>query len=141
MLRSRLENQKRGENRIGQVADYGIAVLSGYTLKFNKKSIIDGSGKTNIMGNNISKVFGVIYELTSEQINLLDSIEIGYERSTVSALLEENIVQADTYFAVPKEIDNNLLPTRDYLNFLIRGAKEHTFPNGYVEFLEKTKVK
>ena len=109
-------------------------------IKFNKKSI-DGSGKTNIIGENTSKVFGIIYELTDEQIKLLDKIEAGYKKSTVDTLLEGNTVRADTYFAIPKKTDNNLLPTRDYLSFLILGAKEHNFPEDYVEFLEKTKVK
>jgi len=112
----------------------------GHAIKFNKKSI-DGSGKTNIIGENTSKVFGIIYELTDEQIKLLDKIEAGYKKSTVDTLLEGNTVRADTYFAIPKKTDNNLLPTRDYLSFLILGAKEHNFPEDYVEFLEKTKVK
>jgi|SRR3990167_8649023 len=140
MLRSRLENQKKGKERIGQVVDHGVAVLLGHAIKFNKKSI-DGSGKTNIIGENTSKVFGIIYELTDEQIKLLDKIEAGYKKSTVDTLLEGNTVRADTYFAIPKKTDNNLLPTRDYLSFLILGAKEHNFPEDYVEFLEKTKVK
>jgi len=140
MLRSRLENQKKGEKRIGQVVDHGVAILLGHTIKFNKISI-DGSGKTNIIGDNDSKVFGVIYELTNEQINLLDEIEVGYTRLPVGVILGNNTIQSDTYFALIENVDDNLLPTRDYLNFLVLGAKEHNFPEDYIEFLEKTKVK
>lgn len=140
MLRSRLENQKKGEKRIGQVIDHGVGVLSDYAIKFNKASI-NGSGKANIVKvkSGDSKVLGVIYELTKEQINLLDKIEVGYKRSVVKIVLENNIIPADTFFAHQEKIQNNLFPTRDYLNFLILGAKEHNFPKDYIEFLEKTK--
>jgi len=140
MLRSRLENQKRGDERIEQVIDHGAGVLLEHTIKFNKESI-DDSGKTNVIEDNDSKVLGVIYELTDTQINLLDKIEAGYTRSPVNVILGSNTIQVDTYFATTENVDNDLLPTRDYLNFLILGAKEHNFSDEYIEFLEKTKVK
>ncbi|MFH0712597.1 MAG: gamma-glutamylcyclotransferase family protein [Candidatus Jorgensenbacteria bacterium] len=140
ILRSRLENQKRRKRRIGQVIDHGTGVLFGYTIKFNKTSI-DRSGKTNIVKSDDLKVLGVIYELTDEQINLLEEIEVGYKRSPVDIVLESNTIRADTFFANPEKVKDGLFPTRDYLNFLILGAKEHDFSEDYIEFLEKTEVK
>ena len=140
MLRSRLENQKKGGEQIGQVIDRGTGVLLGYTIKFNKKSI-DGSGKTNITEGDGSRVLGVIYELTDVQINLLEKIEVGYKKLSVDIVLESNTIQSDTFLAKPETIQDGLLPTRDYLNFLILGAREHNFPKDYVEFLENVGVK
>lgn len=133
MLRSRLEE------RVGEVVDRGVAKLKEYKIKFNKKGK-DGSGKTNITLQKKSEVWGVGYELTDEQINLLDGIEDGYKRDTINVILENKKVQAEIYFALPEKIDGSLLPTIEYLDFLMSGAQEHDFPKIYLEFLQSIKA-
>lgn len=134
MLRCRLEE------RVGLTVDHGTFKLKEYKIKFNKRSI-DGSGKTNIIPDNKFEVLGVIYEISKEQLDKLDEDEKGYKRSTVPVVLENNTILVETYIAFPEKTDNNLLPTKDYLSFLIYGSKEHNFPEDYVESLQLIKTR
>jgi hypothetical protein len=132
MLRSRLETE-----RVGQVIDLGIATLEGYKIAFNKLSKKDGTGKTNIITSPGSQVIGVIYNLTEEQLIKLDSIEgVGYARTLVTVKYNNEVVSVYTYIATDNAIDDSLKPTQEYLQHLIDGAKEHSFPKQYVLFLE-----
>lgn len=139
MLRSRLENQRKDNKQIDRVIDRGIGILRGYKIKFNKQSIY-GSGKTNLVKDGQSETLGVIYGLTDEQLKLLGEIEFGYKKSKIEVVLGNHIIPAVTYFAIPEKINDNLLPTKDYLDFLILGAEEHNFPIEYLEFLRGTKI-
>ena len=136
MLKNRLENQgNRVTPKIGSVIDKRAAKLSGYKIVFNKLST-DKSGKTNIIQDEVAIVWGVIYELTNDQIKRLDQIEKGYKR--ISIVVDHNNEQAevDTYLATEDSVQENLFPTTEYLKFLIQGAKEHDFPQDYQAFLK-----
>lgn len=135
MLRERLE-----KDRLGSLEDLGIGILYKYKIKFNKQSL-DGSGKTNLIQDDNSQVFGVIYKLSEEQISALDKFEPGYSRITLDIKIGEVFVDMETYIAQKDKINNNLLPTKEYLGYLIQGAKEHDFPLDYIHFLENTKYK
>lgn len=139
MSRGRLENQNGNEQVIGSVIDCGISILRGHELRFNKRSI-DGSGKANIVLNEKSEVLGVIYKLTRRQLNLLDSIERGYRRHPIQVNFQDKIISAETYIAALGKTDDSLLPQRDYLGFLICGAREHRFPREYMQFLESMQI-
>ncbi len=136
MLRSRLE----GDDRVGALTDLGIGVLNKYTIKFNKQST-DGSGKTNIIPNRTTQVLGVVYDLSLEQMEKLTVIEKGYDRVTLPIQINGKKESAETFIAQAKRINNDLLPTCEYLGFLIQGAKDHQFPSEYVIFLEGVRCK
>lgn len=138
MLKSRLENQRnRTTPKIGSVVDLGAAKLEGYKIIFNKLGTFDGSGKTNIVQDAGSIVWGVIFELTDDQILRLDRVETaGYRRDSVAVNANGGQIDVATYFANIDYTREGLLPTSDYLGFLIDGAKEHSFPEDYTSFLE-----
>lgn len=130
---------KRLEGRVGRMKDLGIATLKEYNLKFNKQST-DGSGKTNIVPDEDSKVLGVVYELTEEQKLKLDESEIGYSRKSLEMNLGSSDVYMDVYIADQKNINNDLLPKHAYLDYLIQGAIEHQFPETYIESLKQVET-
>ena len=130
---------KRLENRVGNIKDIGIGTLSGYNLKFNKQST-DGSGKTNVVPQEKSEVLGVVYELTAEQQSKLDSSEIGYSRVKLEVTLDTFNTYMYVYIADQGMINNSLMPTYKYLNYLIQGATEHHFPEFYIETLKLIKT-
>ena len=135
MLKCRLENQSKNGQKIGSVVDKGIARLPKHEIAFNKESTVNESGKANIIPNEKSEVLGVLYGLTDQQFYLLDEIEGGYRRCAVSIEWNSQIVKAETYFAKEISAREKLQPTKDYLAFLICGAKEHGFSEGYINFL------
>ena len=84
-------------------------------------------------------VLGVTFELTNEQIRNLDRIEgEGYRREFIVVDCNGEKAEVATYFATENYVQENLLPTKQYLDHLIDGAKEHGFPEDYILFLENT---
>ncbi|MHB1117926.1 MAG: gamma-glutamylcyclotransferase family protein [Minisyncoccota bacterium] len=128
--------RKRIEDRVGTVADLGMGVLGKYKIKFNKQGK-DGSGKTNIVPDSDSRVLGVVYELSEEQLGILDGKEVGYKREPLPIEINGKFADIEVYIALANTINDNLLPTMEYLTHLINGAKEHGFPSEYVRFLEE----
>ena len=141
LLKSRLEKQSKNGEKIGKVVDEGTTTLKNYDLVFNKKSIIDGSGKANIIPKKSSQVLGIIYNLSEKQIWLLDEIEGGYQRSKVYVLYDSNSVEVCTYIAKNGSTEENLVPTKEYMNYIISGAIEHSFPADYIATLKSWKTK
>lgn len=134
MKRSRLE-----DGRVGEVADHGVTTLKDYRIAFNKQST-DGTGKTNLMPTEQQDVLGVLYGLSDEQLKTLDGIENGYVRIPLSIEVEGKATEVQTYVALEERINNDLLPTAEYLGYLIDGAVEHNFPTEYQEFLKGFEV-
>jgi hypothetical protein len=141
LLKSRLDNQHKNGEKIGNVTDEGLAILEKYELVFNKKSTIDQSGKANIVSKENSRVLGVIYDLSERQVKLLKKIEGGYQRKKVIVLHNSNSVDVYTYIAKNKSIEEGLFPTKEYMKFIIDGAKEHSFPKDYITTLMSQKTK
>jgi gamma-glutamylcyclotransferase (GGCT)/AIG2-like uncharacterized protein YtfP len=128
------------EERIGTVGDRGVATLKDNRIAFNKESKKDGTGKTNILPTQHEDVLGVIYEMSEEQLKILDGIEGGYMRIPMPVQFEGKITEVQTYVASPNRINNDLLPTADYLQKLIDGAKDHGFPQTYQDHLKSFEV-
>lgn len=130
MKRSRLED------RIGEVADHGIVSKQDCRIAFNKQST-DGTGKTNLVTPaEQQEVLGVLYELTEDQLKKLDGVEKGYVRIPTVVDWGSETKEVQTYIAVDSMINNELLPKVDYLQHLIDGASEHSFPKEYQKFLK-----
>jgi gamma-glutamylcyclotransferase len=125
--------------------DYGVvpeapgqaALLHGYRLAFNKKSI-DGSGKANVEPHNGGQVWGVMYLIPDEHLRDLDIGEgSGYRRERLQVQKADGtITEAWTYIARKPDADAGLCPYSWYKQFLAEGAKEHSLPVRYIEQLE-----
>ena len=135
MDQNRLEERIKRKNLKRQ-----IAILKNYCLMFNKIGD-DGYGRANIERND-EKVVGVLYELSKEELKTLDSIEKGYERTTLNVkLISVGEVDSEIYIASADKINNMLKPTKEYLNHLIKGADQHKLHDvdkNYVKMLEMT---
>jgi gamma-glutamylcyclotransferase len=123
---------KRLEERIGKVIHCGTAWLKNYSFSFNKRGS-DGTGKANLVPNSSSAVEGVVYKLSTTQMNQLDHYEgvpKHYTRKTVSILSSNGqstqSIQATTYVAKKALTSSTpLQPSRIYLNYILAGAKEN----------------
>jgi gamma-glutamylcyclotransferase len=83
----------------GRFRDYGVepigsgraALLDGFRLVFNKLSKKDSSGKANLSPAAGHQVWGVLYEISSANLAVLDSSEgRGYRRLRLPARTIEN---------------------------------------------------
>lgn len=129
----------RLEARVGPVSFRAVATLQGHALRFNKRSK-DGSGKANVVPVAGEGVLGVVFELTDRQLGKLDDFEGGYLRKRLATHVEKVTHAAWVYLAEDHAVDDSLLPTRDYLELLLDGARANGFPPHYLASLEATRT-
>lgn len=114
----------------------GAAHLPGWRLTFTRDSPAWGGGVGHIEAAPGDDVWGVLWELTDEDLASLDEYEglaVGaYVRDRVTVRFEERDVEAEVYFAVPRGFKQ---PSKRYMSALIRGAEAHGCPDEYVERL------
>ena len=122
------------EGCVGSFNRCGPAFLTGYTLRFHKKSK-DGSGKCDAFhtGNPNDVVWGVLDCLTNEQFAKLDEKEGGYCRRSREVTFGEQTVEAALYMAKKKSINSDLQPFDWYKELVVEGARELKLPRGYID--------
>ena len=133
MPRARLEKRLAFSERLG------AAYLTGYALRFHKKSLKDGSGKCDAFytGSPDDRLWGALDRLTDAQFAKLDKIEgPGYRRVSVTVTFDDEPLEAATYVAVPDAIDSYVRPLQRYKNLVLRGARELNLPSSYIDAVD-----
>jgi len=113
----------------------GNARLPGYSLAFTAYSKRREGGVADIIESPLSSVWGLVYELTDDDLNALDGFECCpgfYERIEVRVKADAPMT-AWAYTIVGKE--GHVQPADDYIGLIIEGAKEHGFPSEYVRLI------
>jgi gamma-glutamylcyclotransferase (GGCT)/AIG2-like uncharacterized protein YtfP len=136
-------DEKRLRERIGEFERGKIAYLQRYRLVFDKSADSPQVGFANIISDKEKVVIGVLYELNHNQLQILDDYEgvahNQYKRSSVKVIDErKQSIEAMTYLATDCGID--LKPYNWYLDYLIKGAEQHKFPNEYLNMLRAVKT-
>jgi gamma-glutamylcyclotransferase len=112
-----------------------LARLPNYRLAFNMRGA-DGQAFANLMspGNGM---LGVVYCCSPEALVKMDVFEKGYQRGSVRVVLENGEkLDAATYFAEATHVANGLQPQADYLQKILRGARQHRLPETYIREIE-----
>ena len=125
----------RLQKRVPTARLLGTSTLSGYELRFNKKSDVDGSGKCSI---NIAKgvVYVAVFEISNTEKPDLDRIEglgKGYRQQSIQL---EEYGDCLTYVADPMAIDETILPMDWYKEMVLLGCISNRFPKDYVSYIE-----
>ncbi len=127
------------EERVGPCERVGAAYITGYALRFHKRSTIDHTGKCDAYrtGEPTDIVWGSLDRLSDDQIAVMDRIEgPGYRRVTVKATMGERIVEAHIYLARPEAVDPDLSPIDSYKECVLTGARELQLPTAYIDAIE-----
>ena len=112
-------------------------VLENYRLLFNKvSSIRPTTGCANVVPAPGRRVFGVLYRIPDADISRMDIFEGvsggQYHRERVLVRDEENdLIEAEVYIA--DETNDNLLPSIEYLDGVVKGARESGIDEKYIE--------
>jgi len=131
----------------------GLAALKEHRLAFPVYSNEWGGGVSSIQLHHGETVWGVLYEVSEEEIKTLDRFE-GYrgpanqhnvydrEHVTVELVRPDDgsfprRVRADLYVARPS---NPSPPSRRYLDTLIAGSRHHRLPEEYITQLSAVPV-
>lgn len=102
-----------------------VGILIGWELKFNKKASGGDWSFANICKKEKSIVEGIVFEITEDELNILDKFEGApkhYKREKVNVLSRDAVIECITYIAQDSHIVEGLFPTKEYLGFLIEGA-------------------
>jgi len=116
------------------------AVLPNFEVQFNFMSKTYGGGVTGVEPAPGKLAPGVVYNVSPEELEYLDTIE-GipegiYYRQKVLVLDEGGkLLEADTYRT--NDPKGPYAPTRRYLGLMIKGAKEHGIDPDYIKELEE----
>jgi gamma-glutamylcyclotransferase (GGCT)/AIG2-like uncharacterized protein YtfP len=121
----------RISERIDRVETVNKGFLLDYKLLCNKKSI-DGTGKANIVYSSGDIVWGVVYKIYEDDMDVLDQIEIDYERKSFEIVTEEGKIEANVYISYKI---THALPKIYYKEFILQGAVENKFPDEYIDYL------
>lgn len=141
---SNLDRQQMAQ-RCPNAKVIGPARLADHRICFPRKSPVRGCAVASIEPYVGTTVWGVIYEMTVDDLKRLDARE-GYDPINLKAVNRydrvEIVVQrlngepapAVTYVAVPESEPG--LPSADYMRQIIEGAVAHSFPDDYVASLK-----
>jgi len=130
MLRETIEKRVMNVNK--KVIKKGTAILDKFEIVFNKPSSRGKFVFSNIRENQNKFVYGVVYELTEDQLKELDKREKGYIREKKKVKLT-NGDEVEAYVYIAKETKEGLKPLEIYVKDLIKGAKENNLPENYIK--------
>ena len=107
--------------------------LTHFKLDFNKFGL-DNSGKCNIVetGNADDLVYGVVYQINTEEKPVLDKAEHGYSQEIMQIGEHESVL---VYVAEDATVDYSS-PFSWYQDIVIAGALMHAFPQRYIEHIK-----
>ena len=119
----------------------GRARLPGYRLAFSRYSRQRRGGSADVVKDASSTVWGVLYEVDEACLASMDRVEsvpTAYRRERVTVFDDAGQPQeAITYVANPT---GEFLPSRSYLEVILRGARAYALPVEYIAALEHTKT-
>lgn len=127
-------------NRTGAIREGRRARLDGYRIAFNKRGA-DGTGKANIVSDPTATVWGAVYRCSPRALKEMDRYEGvsggHYARKMVRVRVDSgDEMEAVTYIAGDAFIDDSLTPNPEYLETILRGAREHDLPDEYIRDVE-----
>jgi gamma-glutamylcyclotransferase len=118
------------------------ARLLDHKLRFNRESETRGGGVASVVHQPNSEVWGVVYDIIPNEIEVLDRHEgfkqgrptkqNCYQRIACVVMPSgdaQNPLEVQLYQANPQA--NPPLPNKSYIKLLIEGAEEHGLPAAY----------
>jgi gamma-glutamylcyclotransferase (GGCT)/AIG2-like uncharacterized protein YtfP len=121
------------------------AVLPGYRLLFNKKSLReklpDSIGFANVEPDSEGTVEGILYDIEDDCLSRLDESErypSHYDRVSVVVRTESGDEPCWTYKAQPDKTADGLIPSRNYLNHIL--AAKDFLSRQYFEALDRSQT-
>ncbi len=131
----------------------GVAVLRDHKLVFPLFSEGWGGGVASVQLSHGNDVWGVLFELTEEDIRALDGYEGFRAPGDAHNLYERDQIWVDLVRpedgSVPRRVRawtylahtaNPMRPSRRYIEAIVRGARAHKLPDDYVAQLGRIAV-
>jgi gamma-glutamylcyclotransferase (GGCT)/AIG2-like uncharacterized protein YtfP len=118
-----------------------VARLADYHFAIGRHSRLRHCGTATIAARHGSEVWGIVYDVSEEDLVALDAFEDGYRREqlSVTALNDgHHPIQALVYIADREE--RVPLPNAGYKRHILDGGRYWRLPASYLAMLEKIEV-
>ena len=120
-----------------------VASLSGFALRWHKRSSNGGKLAALRTGHPGDVVWGVLYELDDHGSQQMDEGQraAGYRDERVTVVGPDGTEHdATVYVACDEMIDDSLMPTQAYRDPIVNAARANGLPAEYVDELARTPV-
>jgi hypothetical protein len=114
-----------------------LAELKNHRLLFNKQSKDDNTGKANIKEAIGAKVYGLLYEIDSSGLALMDKHERGYEKRVYRVKRLSDGVCCRSHVYVSPDDREELAPSQEYGEKVLRAMATERFPEDHRLELDK----
>ena len=131
-------NWEQMQRRCPSVRFVCVASLKNYRFAIARHSRLRNCGTANIFAEPGSEVWGIVYDVSEQELAVLDSFEDGYRREKVQVLSTGNgrsSIEVLVYIA--EREDNVPLPSSEYRQLIIAGARYWNIPEMYLLVLEQ----
>ena len=118
-------------------------ILHAHRLAWHKVGE-DGSGKCDVVASTRAgaTVHGVVYQIDlaeKPRLDAAESLDIGYRQKQVAIASDRGLLNAWLYCAIT--IDGAAVPYDWYHALVLAGAREHGFPDTYIDGLKAVATK
>ena len=120
-----------------------IAYLSGFTLRWHKRSSEGGKLAPLRTGHPDDVVWGVVYDVDGPAWQQIDEAQrsAGYREELVTVVGPDGAEHdASIYVAHAEMIDDSMMPMRSYRDPIVNAARANGLPAEYVDELARTPV-
>jgi hypothetical protein len=129
----------RMSDRIVGTRFAGTALLLDHRLVFNKPNVKKkGEGLANLEKAEGVKVFGLVFEVPAQHMDLLDGFFGGYGRKSVKVSMKGEEMDVETWIA--RRTAPRLKPSKHSIAETRRGMEENAAPRTFIEELERIEV-
>jgi gamma-glutamylcyclotransferase len=118
-----------------------VGRLAGYHFGITRHSRLRNCGTANVYPVNGKEVWGIVYDITEQDLLVLDGFEDGYRREILPVYPSEDggpPLNALVYVAA---LENNVpRPNAEYRRLIVEGARHWKLPPAYLALLEAIQV-
>jgi gamma-glutamylcyclotransferase (GGCT)/AIG2-like uncharacterized protein YtfP len=115
-----------------------VACLKDYRFAIARHSRLRNCGTANIFAEAGSEVWGIVYEVSEEELAILDGFEDGYRRENVPVLsMGDGQRSIDVLVYIAEKEDNPPPPSSEYKGLIVGGARYWNIPEVYRLMLEQ----
>ncbi len=135
--------QGRMYDRIGPSEMVGTGTLHGYRLVFDKPNMKNkAEGLPNLQEDAEGSAFGLLFELTPKQFEMLDGFFGGYERKVLDVTLndEDNPIKRPARTWVARRKKASLKASQANLDLYRQGLEENGAPEAFLQGVESYEV-
>jgi gamma-glutamylcyclotransferase (GGCT)/AIG2-like uncharacterized protein YtfP len=119
----------------------GTARLPDYRFAIARHSRLRNCGTANVLPERGSIVWGVVYNVSQEDLATLDTFEDGYARFTALVFASDDGQRPFEVLLYVAARDHNVpLTSPEYKRLVVEGARHWGLPADYISLLEQIEV-